>query len=89
MALGAGTGRVRRMVLTQVVRMTIIGGTLGLVAALFLGRAAESLLYGLEGYDPFVFVTVALLLAGVALGAGYVPAHLASKVDPMEALRYE
>jgi ABC-type antimicrobial peptide transport system permease subunit len=89
MALGAGTGRVRGMVLTQVVRMTVVGGTLGLVAALFLGRAAESLLYGLEGSDPFVFVAVALLLTGVALGAGYVPAHLASKVDPMEALRYE
>ncbi len=89
MALGAGTGRVRGMVLTQVVRMTIIGGTLGLVAALFLGRAAESLLYGLDGSDPFVFVAVAVLLTGVALAAGYVPAHVASKIDPMEALRYE
>jgi predicted permease len=89
MALGAGGGRVKGMVLKQVVRMTLIGGTLGLVAALFLGRAAESLLFGLEGYDPLVFVAVAALLAGVAMGAGYIPARRASKIDPMEALRYE
>ncbi len=89
MALGAGGGRVKGMVLKQVVRMTLIGGTLGLVAASFLGRAAESLLFGLEGSDPFVFVTVAVLLVGVALGAGYVPAQRASRIDPMEALRYE
>ncbi len=89
MALGAGGGRVKGMVLKQVVRMTLIGGTIGLVAALFLGRAAESLLFGLEGSDPLVFVAVAALLAGVALGAGYIPARRASKIDPMEALRYE
>ena len=89
MALGAGGGRVKGMVLKQVVRMTLIGGTIGLVAALFLGRAAESLLFGLEGSDPLVFVAVAALLAGVAMGAGYIPARRASKIDPMEALRYE
>ena len=89
MALGAAGGKVRGMILRQVVRMTLIGGTLGLVAASFLGRAAESLLFGLEGSDPFVFVTVAVLLVGVALGAGYVPAQRASRIDPMEALRYE
>jgi predicted permease len=89
MALGAGGGQVRGMVLKQVVRMTIIGGTLGLVAALFIGRAAESVLFGLGGRDPLVFVTVPVLLAIVALGAGFVPAHVASKIDPMEALRHE
>ena len=89
MALGAGGAQVKGMVLKQVGRMTLIGGALGLVAAFFLGRAAESLLFGLEGSDPFVFVAVAVLLVGVAMGAGYVPAHRASKIDPMEALRYE
>jgi ABC-type antimicrobial peptide transport system permease subunit len=89
MALGAGGPNVRGMILKQVGRMTLIGGALGIVAALFLGRAAESLLFGLEGSDPFVFVVVAVLLVGVALGAGYLPAHRASKIDPMEALRYE
>jgi len=89
MALGAGGGRVRGMVLKQVARMTVIGGTLGILAAVFLGRAAESILFELESSDPFVLVTVAVVLAVVALGAGYVPAWRASKIDPMEALRYE
>ena len=89
MALGAGGGQVKWMVLKQVARMTLIGGTIGIVAASFLGRAAESILFGIEGSDPFVFVAVAVLLAGVALGAGYIPAQRASKIDPMEALRYE
>jgi len=89
MALGAGSGRVKGMVLRQVTRMTLIGGTVGIIAASFLGRAAESLLFGIEGSDPLVLVTVALLLVGVALGAGYLPARRASKIDPMEALRYQ
>ena len=59
------------------------------MAASFLGRAAESLLFGLEGSDPLVLVAVAVLLVGVALGAGFLPAQRASKIDPMEALRYE
>ena len=89
MALGADGPRVRRMVLKQVGRMILIGGAIGIVAALGLGRAARSLLFGLEGHDPLVIATVALLLTGVALGAGYVPALRASRVDPMRALRYE
>ncbi len=89
MALGADGPRVRRMVLRQVGRMTLIGGVIGIVAALGLGRAASSLLFGMEGYDPFVVGVVAALLAGVALGAGYIPALRASRVDPMRALRYE
>ena len=89
MALGAGGPRVRGMVLKQVGRMTLVGGALGLVAASFLGRAAESLLFGLDGSDPFVSIAVAVLLVGVALGAGYVPAQRASRIDPMEAPRYE
>ncbi|NIN73020.1 MAG: FtsX-like permease family protein [Gemmatimonadetes bacterium] len=89
MALGADSRRVRRMVLWQVGRMTIIGGVLGIVAGLLLGRAARSLLFGLEGNDPLVIAAVAILLSGVAMGAGYVPALRASRVDPMKALRYE
>jgi ABC-type antimicrobial peptide transport system permease subunit len=89
MALGADRRRIRRMVLWQVGRMTLIGGVLGIVAGLLLGRASQSLLFGLEGNDPLVVATVAAMLTGVALGAGYLPALRASRVDPMRALRYE
>ena len=89
MALGAGGRTVRRMVLGQVTRMAVIGGVVGGVAALFLGRTAGSLLYGIEGHDPYVVILAALVLAGVAMGAGYIPARRAAKVHPMEALRYE
>ena len=87
MALGAGASRVRRMVLGQVGRVVIVGGILGLVGAYYLGRAAQSLLFEVQGQDPFVLVGVAILLAGVALCAAYVPARRASRVDPMVALR--
>lgn len=89
MALGADRGRVRGMVLRQVARMTVIGGGVGIVAAVLVGRAAGSLLYGLTGSDPLVIGAVTLLMAGVALLAAYLPAARASRVDPMVALRYE
>jgi len=89
MALGADAGRVRAMVLRQMSGMMLVGGGIGLVGALGLGRAARSLLYGLEGHDPVVFALAAALLTLVALGAVYVPARRASLVDPVRALRYE
>jgi predicted permease len=89
MALGADAGSVRRMVLRQVGVMTAIGGIIGVLGALGLGRAAQSLLFQLQGYDPVVFVAAALSLSLVAFAAGYLPALRASRVDPMAALRYE
>jgi predicted permease len=89
MALGANARRVRLLVLRQVGVMVLIGGTIGLAAAYGLGRVAQSLLFELEGHDPGVMMSAALLLTLVAAGAGYVPALRASRVDPMEALRYE
>jgi ABC-type antimicrobial peptide transport system permease subunit len=89
MALGADGGRVRGMVLRQVSWMMVIGGVIGIIAAIALGRAASSLLFELRGYDPTVIVSAVVVLAIVALGAGYVPALRASRVDPMQALRYE
>ena len=67
----------------------VIGGVIGLIAAFGLGRAAQSLLYGLEGQDVSVTVLVTAVLGLVGFGAGYFPALRASRVDPMNALRYE
>ncbi len=89
MALGAGPGRVRGTVLRQVGLMTVIGGAIGLALAFGLARLAQSMLFELGGTDLTVLAGAAVLLAMVALGAGFVPALRASQVDPMQALRYE
>jgi len=89
MALGAGGDRVRNMVLRQVTRMTAVGGIIGIIVAIGIGRFAQSLLFELDGNDPWVVAGVVLLVGAVAFTAGYLPALRASKVDPMQALRYE
>jgi predicted permease len=89
MALGAEPRRVRNMVLRQVGVMTAVGGVVGLLASLWLGSVAGALLYELEGRDPIVLAGAAVVLAAVALGAGFIPAWRASRVEPMLALRYE
>jgi len=89
MALGADPARVRRMVLRQVGIMTIIGAVIGLAGAYFLGVTAESLLYNLKGKDPGVIIGAVVLIGVVAMGAGFIPAQRASRLDPMRALRHE
>ncbi|MEX2280857.1 MAG: FtsX-like permease family protein, partial [Gemmatimonadota bacterium] len=89
MALGAQSGRVRALVLRQVGLMTLVGGVIGMAGAIAFGRAARSLLYGLEGHDPVVMILSAAVLTSVALAAAYIPAMKASRIDPMEALRYQ
>jgi ABC-type antimicrobial peptide transport system permease subunit len=89
MALGAAPARVRAMVLRPVTAMTVIGGAIGLAAAIGVGRLAESMLYQLKGWDPVVLIGATVALSLVALGAGLIPASRASRIDPMRALRYE
>ena len=81
MALGADAARTRAMVLGQVARMTLAGGALGFVAALGLARVAQSMLYEVDGLPPAVAAAAGLVLTGVALAAGLVPAHRAARVD--------
>ena len=89
MALGADSWRVQRVVMRQVGVMLLVGGVIGVVAALGIGQVVQSLLFGMQGRDPFVFVLAAFVLAAIALMAGYLPARRASRIDPRHALRYD
>ncbi len=89
MALGAHAGQVRALVVRQVGWMVLVGGLIGIACALAIGRTVRSMLYGLQGWDPVVLAVSAALLSIVAGVAGYVPARRASRVDPIQALRYE
>jgi len=88
-ALGAQIGNVMRSILRQGLTLVILGGVLGSAAALATGRLLRAYLFGVSSTDPLTFVAVALLLAGVALFACWLPARRAARIDPMVALRYE
>jgi ABC-type antimicrobial peptide transport system permease subunit len=89
MALGASGRAVQSMVLRQVAVMTLIGASVGAVAAYAAGNAARSMLFGLSGHDPLVFTLAIVVLSAVALSAGYLPAKRAQRIHPMQALRYD
>ena len=92
MALGADRKKLLQMIMKQGMTLTLIGVALGLGGAYVLTRYLESLttmLYGVRPRDPLTFGVAAALLTLVALGACFIPARRATKVDPLVALRYE
>ncbi len=89
MALGAGRGQVRRMVVRQGLGVTSAGIVAGLAGAFGVTRLLEASLFGVGATDPATFVGVSILLFAVALVASYLPARRASSVDPLAALHYE
>jgi ABC-type antimicrobial peptide transport system permease subunit len=89
MALGASQAQARAMVFRQVGGMILIGGAIGLILAISIGRLAQSMLFQLKGYDPFILGSSAVVLVMVAAAAGFLPAYRASRVDPAQTLRFE
>jgi predicted permease len=89
MALGAQRGAVLALVVGQALKLTIIGVGIGIVASLALTRLLAKLLYGVKPTDPLSFVMASLFLIALTLLASYLPARRATKVDPMQVLRYE
>ena len=89
MALGAERSTIVKMVLRETLLLVIVGLFIGVPSALLAARFISSQLYGLGPSDPRTFIAAAVVLVGVAIAAGYVPARRASRVNPLTALREE
>ncbi len=87
MAMGALPGQVQGMIVAQGLRLTAIGVGLGIVGAVFVARAMQSLLFETLPLDPIIYLAIAALLAAIAALACWVPGRRAATVDPLIALR--
>ena len=77
------------MVVGQGMRLALVGVVIGIAAAFALARFISSFLFGVQQWDPLVFIATPVVLTAVALLATWIPARRASLVDPIDALRYE
>jgi predicted permease len=89
MALGAARASVLRLVMREVLILTALGLLVAIPATLALGRLLESQLFEMKAADPLVILGAAAVVLLVSLLAGYIPAHRATRIDPMQALRWE
>ena len=89
LALGAGAGRIRSMIMREMLVILAVGLVIGVPAALALTRFTESQLFGVKSRDATVIAAGVVALAVAALLAGFFPARRATRVNPVEALRYE
>ena len=89
LALGAQPGLVIWLVMREVLLLLAIGLAVGIPAAMLLGRYVSSQLYGIQAGDPVIAVSTTVLIALVSVAAGLIPAHRASRIDPILALRTE
>jgi len=89
MALGAQRTSVMWLVMKEVLVLVTIGLVIGVPSAIALGGYVSSQLYGIQGTDPQTAFTMVFLLSTIAAAAGMIPAHRASRIDPITALRFE
>ena len=89
LALGAESGHVRRMIVFQGMELAVAGVLIGVASAFGLSRFVAAFLFGVQARDPMIFVAIPVALSAVALVAVWLPALRASRVNPIEALRYE
>jgi len=89
MALGAARANVLQLVLREVLILSGAGLIVGVLAALAVGKLLESQLFAMKGSDPGVLAGTMAVLLLVSILAGYLPARRATRIDPMQALRWE
>ena len=87
--MGAQRGNVVRLILGEVAILIAIGVVIGVGLTLAGSKAASSLLFGLKARDPITLALAVIILAAIGFAASFLPARRASRLDPMDALRYE